>query len=41
MFEINNRTVQNERTRGKFGSEKIIVQYLIRILQTRNLVEKE
>ena len=41
IFKINNRTEQNKRTGEKFGSEKIIVQYLIRIVQRRNLPEKK
>ena len=39
MFNINNCTVQNKRTVKKFGPEKIIVQYLIRILQSGNLAK--
>ena len=41
MFRINNRKVQNKRTGEKFGSEKKIVQYLIRTVQRGNLAEKE
>ena len=41
MFKINNRTVQNKRTGKKFGPEKIIVQYLIRIMRRGNLPEKK
>ena len=37
MFKINNRKVQNKRTGEKFGSEKIIVRYLIRIVERGNL----
>ena len=40
MFRINNRKVQNKRTGEKFGSEKKIVQYLIRTVQRGNLAEK-
>ena len=41
MFKINNRTVQNKRTGKKFGPEKKIVQYLIRIMRRGNLPEKK
>ena len=40
MFRINNRIVQNKRTEEKFDPEKIIVQYLIRIVQGENLAKK-
>ena len=40
MFRINNRIVQNKRTEEKFAPEKIIVQYLIRIVQGENLDKK-
>ena len=40
MFRINNRIVQNKRTEEKFDPEKIIVQYLIRIVQGENLDKK-
>ena len=41
MFKINNRKLQNKRTGEKIGPEKITVQYLIRILQMGNLLEKK
>ena len=41
MFKINNRSVQNKRTGKKFGPEKKIVQYLIRIMRRGNLPEKK
>ena len=40
MFKINNRTVQNKRTGEKFGPDKIIAQYIIRIVQRVNIAEK-
>ena len=40
MFKIYNRKVQNKRTGEKFGSEKIIAQYVIRIVQRGNLAEQ-
>ena len=40
MFKINNHKLQNKRTGEKIGPEKITVQYLIRILQMGNLLEK-
>ena len=40
MFKIYNRTVQNKLTGEKFGSEKIIAQYVIRIVQRGNLAEQ-
>ena len=41
MFKINNHKLQNKRTGEKIGPEKITVQYLIRILQMGNLLEKK
>lgn len=41
MFKIKNCKVQNKRTGEKFGTEKIIVRYLIRIVQRGNLAEKK
>ena len=41
MFKINNRRVKNKLTVEKFGPEKIIVQYLIRIVHRGNLVGKK
>ena len=41
LLKINNRTVQNKRTGKKFGPEKKIVQYLIRIMRRGNLPEKK
>ena len=40
MFRINNRTVQNKRTEEKFGPVKIIILYLIRIVQRGNWAKK-
>ena len=40
MFKINNRTVQNKRTRREFSPEKIIAQYLIRIIQREIFAKK-
>ena len=40
-FKINNRTVQNKHTVEKFGPEKIIAQYLIRIVKRENLDDKK
>ena len=39
-FKINNRTVQNKHTVEKFRPEKIIAQYLIRIVKRENLDDK-
>ena len=41
MFKINNRTEQNKRTGEKFGQQKMIVQYLLKIVQRGNLAEKK
>ena len=41
MFKVNNRKGQNKRTVEKFDPEKIIVEYLIRIVHRRNLAEKK
>lgn len=40
MLKINNRAVQNKRTGEKFGPVKIIVLYLIRIVQRGNWAKK-
>ena len=40
MLKIDTHTVQRKHTGEKFGSEKIIVQYLIRIVQRGNLAKK-
>ena len=39
MFKINSCTVKNKRTGEKFNPEKIIAQYLIRIVQSGNLAK--
>ena len=41
MLKIDTHTVQRKHTGEKFGSEKIIVQYLIRIVQRGNLAKKK
>ena len=41
MFKINNSIMQKKFTGEKFGPEKIIAQYLIRIVQRLNLAGKK